>query len=115
MSRIQRSGVFSVNDANLVRLVVGKHASAIDSDHVRIVKSGYGILLVFQRGLAMIAFGIVARAEFPAARTVRQGGSDFVQKLWRFGLPDQILIAGSVDHVGTTVAIKVRKAFAHAT
>ena len=78
------------------------------------MKSSDGVLLVFQRGLAMSAFGIVARAESPAAGTVRQGGSDFVQKLRSFGLPDQILIAGSVDHVGTAVAIKVRKAFAYA-
>ena len=69
---------------------------------------------MLQRGLAMSAFGIVARAEFPAAKTVRQGGSDFVQKLRSSGLPDQILIAGSVDHVGTAVAVKMGKAFAHA-
>ena len=79
------------------------------------MKSGYGILLVFQRGLAMSAFGIVARAESPAAGTAWQGGSDFFQKLRSSGLPDEILIAGSVDHIGTAVAIKVRKAFAHAT
>ncbi len=108
------SGVLSVDDANFVRLVVGKHANAIDSDHMRIVKSGYRILLVLQRSLAMSAFGIVARAESPATGTVRQGGSDLVQKLRSFGIPDQILIAGSVDHVGTAVTIKVRKAFAHA-
>lgn len=70
---------------------------------------------MFQRGLAMSAFGIVARAKSPATETVRQGGSDLFQKLRSSGLPDQILIAGSVDHVGTAVAIKVRKAFAHAT
>ncbi len=69
---------------------------------------------MFQRGLAMNAFGIVAWAESPTAGTVWQGGSDFVQKLPSFGLPDQILIARSVDHVGTTVAIKMRKALAHA-
>lgn len=81
---------------------------------MRIVKSGYRILLVLQRNLAMIAFGIVARAESPAAGTARQSGSDFVQKLRSFGLPDQILIAGSMNYVGTAVTIKVRKAFAHA-
>ena len=69
---------------------------------------------MFQRGLAMSAFGIVARAESPATGTVRQGGSDLVQKFRSFGLPDEILIAGSVDHVGTAVAIEMRKAFAHA-
>jgi hypothetical protein len=67
VSRIQRLGAFSVNDPNFEGLVVGKNASVIYSDQVRIVKSGYRIILVLQRGLARNAFGIVARAAFARA------------------------------------------------
>ena len=101
----------------LVRLFrIAEYARAVSDDHMRIMQSLHRIVLMGKLCGAMNTFWVCSRHEPTATRAERQVLSNPVQDFLRWSILHECdFIFRSVNHIGATIAVKMRRTAAHAT
>jgi hypothetical protein len=92
-----------------------ERTGTVHHNHVRVGKPPHYVVLMHELSIARGTLGIRSRTEVAAARTRWQRGRNAMDDLHALLTPSALLVCVAVNHVGTSVAVKMRPAIAHAT